>query len=149
MRLFCAHGQNWVWYIIKVDILPFIMVVKILKSDNPKWSYDHLTFEVLKSMKWRNKLSKFAVYHWVNWILNKKSSKLHQLHFKFWSKTFTVYLKHIKKLWFCKNRKIAKNDPHRYFRPYLHLRSRTEASHFDRMDHICEQESHRKLFFFK
>ena len=34
-------------YIIKVYILPFIMV----KSDNPKQSYAHLSYGVMKSMK--------------------------------------------------------------------------------------------------
>ena len=24
-------------------VLPFIMMIKIVKSDNPKWSYAHLT----------------------------------------------------------------------------------------------------------
>ncbi len=47
------------------------MVVKILKSDNPKRSYANLTFEVLKSMKFRIRLSKFVVYHWVNSQLGK------------------------------------------------------------------------------
>ena len=49
------NGQNLsFWYIVKVYIQvirPFIMVVKIVKSDNPKRSYAHLTFGVLKSMK--------------------------------------------------------------------------------------------------
>ncbi len=60
-----------------------------MNLDNPKWSYAHLTFGVLKSMKWRNRLSKFVVYHWINGQLGQKSLKLHHLGFKFWSKTFT------------------------------------------------------------
>ena len=47
-KLFCALGQNWV--LIKVYILPFVMVVKYFKSDNPERSYTHLNFEVLKSI---------------------------------------------------------------------------------------------------
>ena len=93
MRLF------WSVHMVKIDflvyILPFTMVVKILKSDNPKQSYPYLTFGVLKSMKWRNWLSKFGVYHWVNCQLGPKSSKLHNLSFKFWSKTFILHFKHI------------------------------------------------------
>ncbi len=58
-------------------------MVKILKSDNPKASYAHLTMWVLKTMKWRNRLSKFVVYHWVNGQLGQKSSKLYHLGFKF------------------------------------------------------------------
>ncbi len=60
-----------------------------MKLDNPKGSYAHLTFGVLKSTKWRNRLSKFVVYHWINGHLSQKSLKLHHLGFKFWSKTFT------------------------------------------------------------
>ncbi len=86
MRLFCAHGQNLSsWYIIKVYILPFIMVRKVLKLNNANQSYGHLTFGVLKSMKQRNRLSKFGVYHWVNCQFGQKSSKLYHLDFKFWS----------------------------------------------------------------
>ena len=85
MRLFCAHGQNWV--ISKIYILPFIMIVKILKSYNPKGSYAHLTIGGLKSMKWKNQLSKSAIYHWVNGQLGKKSWKLHHL----WSKSLAVW----------------------------------------------------------
>ncbi len=33
-----------------------------------------------------------------------------------------------------KSQNHKKIDPHRYFQPYLNLRSCTEASHFDRMD---------------
>ncbi len=69
-----------------------MMVVKILKLDGPKGSYAHLTIGLLKSMKWRNRLSKFVAYHWVNGQLVQKSSKLHQLGFKFGSKAFTVDL---------------------------------------------------------
>ncbi len=87
-------------------------------------------------MKWRNWPSKFGVYDCVNCLLRQKSSKLHHLWFNFRSKTFTVYLKHINNYDFAKISKSKKNDPHRYFQPYLHLRSCTEASHFDRMDLI-------------
>ncbi len=45
--LLCTWSKLSSWYIIKVYILPFI----ILKSDNPKRSYAHLTFGVLKNMK--------------------------------------------------------------------------------------------------
>ena len=45
--LLCTWSKLSVWYIIKY-ILPFIMVVKILKLDNPTGSYAHLTFGVLK-----------------------------------------------------------------------------------------------------
>ena len=61
--LLCTWSKLSSWYIIKVYILPFIMMVGILKSDNPKWSYDHVTFLILKSVKWRNWLSKFGIYH--------------------------------------------------------------------------------------
>ncbi len=38
-------------------------------------------------------------------ILSQKSSKLQNLGFKFWHKTFTVHLQHIidKRFWFCKS----------------------------------------------
>ncbi len=48
-------------------------MAKFLKSDDPKGSHGHLAIGVLKSMKWRNLLSKFAVYHWVNSQLGQKS----------------------------------------------------------------------------
>ncbi len=51
-------------------------------------------------------------------------------------KSFTVIFKIHLQLWICKNLNIEKNYPHKYFQPYLHLRSCTEASHFDRIDHI-------------
>ena len=55
--------------------------------------------------------SKFWVSHWVYCQLIQKSSKLHQLCFKCWSKAFTVHLKHThEQLWFCKNL-IIKNLP--------------------------------------
>ena len=121
---------------------PIYMMVKILKSDNRTQSYAHMTFGVLKSMKWRNRLSKFWVYHWFNSQLGQKSSKLHHLGFKFWPKTFTQHFKHIE-IWFCKNLKITKNHPHRYFQPYLRLRSCTEASHWSvqgGVEVVLEQE---------
>ncbi len=66
------------WCSIKVCILPLIMVVKTSKSDNSKQSYAQLTFGILTSMKWRNRLSMFGVYHCINCQLGQKSSKLHQ-----------------------------------------------------------------------
>ena len=57
----CTWSKLSSWYIIKVCILPFIMVLKMLKSDNPKWTFAHLTFGALKSIKWRHRLSKFEV----------------------------------------------------------------------------------------
>ncbi len=44
--LLCTRSKFSFWYIIAVYILPFTMVVKFLKSDNPKRSYAHLTFGV-------------------------------------------------------------------------------------------------------
>ncbi len=90
LRLFYVHVWLSFCYIIKIYILPLIMVIKILKLDNLELSYAYLIFGVLKSMKWRNWLSMFGVYHWVNCLLGHKSSKLHHLHFKFWSKTFNI-----------------------------------------------------------
>ncbi len=43
MRLFCAQGQNWVLVILFLYNFPFIVMVEILKLDNPKWSYAHVT----------------------------------------------------------------------------------------------------------
>ena len=88
--LLCTWWKLSYWHIIsKVYIFPFMMIVKILKLYDPKGSYAHLTIGVLKRMKLRNRLSKFAVYHGVNGQLGQKSSKLHYLSFKFWSNTFT------------------------------------------------------------
>ncbi len=70
MRLFSAHGQNLVIGIL----LKHSLMVKILKSVNPKGSYAHLTIGVWESMKWRNRPSKSVVYHWVNGQLGEKSS---------------------------------------------------------------------------
>ncbi len=86
-------------------------MVKILKSDNPKESDAYLTIGVLKSLKWRNQLSKFAIYHWVNGQLGQKSSKLHHLGFKCQSKTFTVYLKDVKNYDFAEISKSNKMTP--------------------------------------
>ena len=107
---FWAHGQNWVlnWYIIQVCILPFLMVVKILILDNPKQRCNHLTFGVLKGMKFRK------LYHRINYQLGQKSSKLHSLGFKCQSKTFIVHLKYINN-YDSKNLKIKTNHLHRYF----------------------------------
>ena len=89
--------------ITKVYILPFIMMVNILKMDNPKRSFDHWGIEKYEM----EKSAKSAVYHWVNGqmgqkssklyhlcfkFMGQKSSKLYHLCFKFWSKTFTVDL---------------------------------------------------------
>ena len=49
------------------------MVFKILRSGIPEQSYAYLTFGVLKSMKLRNWLSKFAVYNWLNCQFGQKS----------------------------------------------------------------------------
>ncbi len=57
--LLCTWSKLSFWYIIILYILPFIMVVEILKLDNPKQSYVYLAFEILISMKWRNLLSNF------------------------------------------------------------------------------------------
>ena len=70
MMLFilCTWSKLSSWYIINK------VLVKILKSDNPKRSYAHLTFGVLKSMNWRSQLSKFGVF-WsiVNWARNHQN----------------------------------------------------------------------------
>ncbi len=42
--------ESLVAIIIKVHILVFMMVVKVLKLDNPKQGYAHLTFRVVRSM---------------------------------------------------------------------------------------------------
>ena len=132
--LLCTWSKLSSLCIIKVCILPFIMVFRILKSDNPKWSYAHSTIGLLKSMEWRNRLSKFGVNHWVNDQAGQKSSKLHHLFFKFGSKTFSVHSKHtnnydLAKIW------KPKKSSSQVFKPYLHLGSCTEASHLDGMDH--------------
>ena len=73
---FCQNGTRlctWpklsFWYIIKVDILSFIMVVKILNLDNPKRSYVHLTFGVLKI--WNGEIGfqslRFIIASIANW----------------------------------------------------------------------------------
>ncbi len=115
--LLCTWSKLSSWYIIKVYIPPFIsiMVVEILKSDNPKRSYVHLTFGVLKSIEWRNWLLKFGVYHCVNCQLVQKSSKFHHLGFKFLSKPFTVQLKHKNNYDFAKISKSKKITPTHIF----------------------------------
>ena len=75
------------------------MVVKILKSDYAKRSYAHLTFEVLESMKWRNRLLKFGVYNWIICQLGQKSSNLHHFDLQ-----LSQYIKNT--LSFCKTPKL-------------------------------------------
>ena len=77
--LLCTCQNLSSWY-----ILPFIMVVRSLKVDNPISKVMPIDLWVLKGTKWRNQFSKFWVYHRVSWqLLGQKSSKLHCLGFKF------------------------------------------------------------------
>ncbi len=95
MRLLFTWSKLNFWYIIKVYIPLFIMVVKILKSDNHiKQSYAHVTYGVLNNMKWRNRLQSFGFIIKGQLPIGPESSNLHHLGFKFCLKTLTVYLKH-------------------------------------------------------
>ena len=67
----------------KVYILPFIMVVKILKSDTSKWSYAHLIFEVLKV--WNGEIgfqsSRFIIASIANWARNNQNYTIYASNF--------------------------------------------------------------------
>ena len=119
------------WY-INIH-LPLVMVAKILKSDNPIAKLCPFDFGVVKSMKWRNWLSKFGVYQ----MLDQLSFRLDIIKitpFR-WTLLIKFYaFKTCKQLW--------KKLPQKYFQLYLHIwvlhrsfGSCTEVSHFDRMDH--------------
>ncbi len=74
--LLCTWSKLSYWYTTKVYILPFILTVKILKSDNTKGSYAHLTIGVLKSMKWRYRLSNFCGLSLGQWPIGPQIIKI-------------------------------------------------------------------------
>ena len=81
-------------------------MVKILKSDNPKRSYAHLTFGVLKRIKFGFQSLRFTIGSIANWARNHYN--YFQLSFNFSSKTFTVHIKHINSYDFLKIEKSKK-----------------------------------------
>ena len=71
--LLCTWSNLTFWFIIKIYILPFIMVVKILKPDNPISKVMVIGFQSLG----------FIIMSIANWARNHQ--KLHHLGFKLWS----------------------------------------------------------------
>ncbi len=63
-------------YIFKIYTLPFVMVVKILKWNNPKRSYVTLTigsFGDIDKYEMEKSAFNFGVYHWFNWPRNHQT----------------------------------------------------------------------------
>ena len=97
---------------MKVCNLPFITVVKIWKSNNPKRSYMDIWplgyWEV-----WNREISfqslGFIIGSIANWAKNHQNYTIYASHFDL--KLSAVHLKHIQNLWFCNNLKIAEKSP--------------------------------------
>ena len=98
-----------------VYILPFIMVVKMFKLDNPKRSYAHLTFGVLKSKKWRNRLSKLLGLSLGQLPIGPEIISITPFKFQILISNFHTTCKTHKRLWFCKNLKIERKSPPQVF----------------------------------
>ena len=63
-------------YTTKVYILPFIMVVKILKLDNPKGRYAHLTNGVLQRYEMEKLAFKVSALSLGQWPIGPKIIKI-------------------------------------------------------------------------
>ena len=131
----CTWSKLSSCIIIKVYILPFLTVVRSLKSDNPKQSYAHLTFGYWKI--WNGESAVKVLSLSLDQLPSRPEIiKIIPFRLQISIQNFHSAFKIHKQLWFCKNLNIGgKNHPHRYFQAYLHWGSCTKASHFDRMDH--------------
>ena len=72
------------WYIVKLYILPYVMVVKILKSDNHNQGSYYAFWPLGYWKVWNGEISFLSlwVYEWVNCQFGQKSSKLYYVSLK-------------------------------------------------------------------
>ena len=99
--------------VVKIE---FLVVLLIYTFSNLLWWLKFWNWTILSEVDlWgieKYEMEKWAfrmwVYQWVNCQLCQILSKLHHLCFRFWSKAFTVHLKHIDNNDFAKISKLQK-----------------------------------------